>query len=85
MIHIFLRLQAERGLQQAPRTDNGPELLGEAFASGAKHNGMAIQYIQPGKPDQNAYREGFNRTSRDELFDQHLCTTPDDPLKAAHW
>ena len=28
--------------------------LGEVFVQWAKRNGMAIQYIQPGKPNQNA-------------------------------
>jgi putative transposase len=28
---------------------------------------MAIQYIQPGKPNQNAYVERFNKTFRNEL------------------
>jgi transposase InsO family protein len=52
------------------RTDNGPEFLGEAFVAWAKSQGMAIQYIQPGKPNQNAYIERFNRTFREEVLDQ---------------
>ena len=39
---------------------------------------MAIQYIQPGKPNQNAYIERFNRTLRDEVLDQHLFLRLDD-------
>jgi len=57
------------------RTDNGPEFLGETFTSWAKENGMAIQYIQPGKPNQNAYIERFNRTYRDEVLSQYLFTS----------
>jgi len=60
------------GFPQVLRTDNGPEFLGEAFVQWSKSAGMAIQYIQPGKPNQNAYIERFNRTLRDELLDQHL-------------
>ncbi len=51
-----------QGLPQVLRTDNGPEFLGEAFMRWAKEDGMAIRYIQPGKPNQNAYIERFNRT-----------------------
>jgi len=50
LVRIFERLQAEHGLPQVLRTDNGPELLGEVFTSWAKNASMAIQYIQPGKP-----------------------------------
>jgi putative transposase len=33
---------------------------------------IRLQYIQPGKPQQNAYVERFNRTVRHEWLDQHL-------------
>jgi putative transposase len=55
LVRVFKRLQREHGLPQVLRTDNGPEFLGEAFTDWAKAAGMAIQYIQPGKPNQNAY------------------------------
>lgn len=42
------------------------------FVQSAKNRGMAIQYLQPGKPNQNAYIERFNRTFREEVLDQHL-------------
>jgi putative transposase len=38
-------------------------------------NGMMIQYIEPGQPNQNAYIERFNRTYRDEVQDLHLFET----------
>ena len=72
-------------MPQVLRTDNGPEFLGEAFVQWAKLNGMAIRYIQPGKPNQNAYIERFNRTFREEVLDQHLFTRLDDVREAAYW
>ena len=63
----------------------GPEFLGEAFVQWAKSAGMAIQYIQPGKPNQNAYIERFNRTLRDELLDQHLFVRLEDVREATYW
>jgi putative transposase len=85
LIRIFERLKADRGLPQVLRTDNGPEFLGEVFTEWAKQSGMAIQYIQPGKPNQNAYIERFNRTFRDELLNQHLFASLDDVREATHW
>lgn len=85
LVRIFKQLQAEHGLPEVLRTDNGPEFLGEVFTSWAKTVGMAIQYIQPGKPNQNAYVERFNRTYRDELLNQHLFTSLDDVREATYW
>ena len=50
-----------------------------------RRHGMAIQYIQPGKPNQNAYIERFNRTFREEVLDQHLFLRLEDGREAAHW
>ena len=85
LVRIFERLQREHGLPQILRTDNGPEFLGESFTNWAKLAGMAIQYIQPGKPNQNAYIERFNRTYRDELLDQYLFSSLDDVREATYW
>jgi putative transposase len=85
LVRIFERLRAEHGLPQVLRTDNGPEFLGESFTSWARSAGMAIQYIQPGKPNQNAFIERFNRTYRNELLDQHLFTSFEHVREATYW
>ena len=38
----------------------------------AEKQGISIQHIQPGKPQQNAYIERYNRTVRHEWLDQHI-------------
>jgi putative transposase len=85
LIRVFEQISRERALPQVLRTDNGPEFLGEAFVQWAKNHGMAIQYIQPGKPNQNAFIERFNRTFREEVLDQHLFVRLKDVREAAWW
>lgn len=75
LVRVFEQIKAERGLPAELRTDNGPEFLGEAFVSWVKANGMKLGYIQPGKPNQNAYIERFNRTHREEILDVYLFSS----------
>lgn len=72
LIRVFRQLKEERGLPATLRVDNGPEFLGTDFTDWAEANGMKIQYIQPGKPNQNAFIERFNRTLREEVLDLYL-------------
>ena len=81
---MFEQLNAEGGLPPELRTDNGPEFLGEAFVSWAEANGMKLGYIQPGKPNQNAYIERFNRTYRDDILDVHLFGSPTQVRELTH-
>ena len=85
LVRIFEQLKAEQGLPQVLCTDNSPEFPGEDFVQWTKANAMAIQYIQPGKPNQNAYIERFNRTFREEVLDQHLFARLEDVREAAYW
>jgi transposase InsO family protein len=66
---LFEQIKRDHGLPQVIRSDNGPEFLGESFVQWPKVNGVALRYIQPGKPNQNAYIERFNRTLREEVLD----------------
>ncbi|MGO4549478.1 IS3 family transposase [Lysobacter sp. 2RAF19] len=84
LVRIFEQIRQERPLPQVLRTDNGPEFLGEVFVQWAKANRMAIQYIQPGKPNQNAYIERFNRTYREDVLDQFLFARLED-VREATW
>lgn len=61
-----------RGKPLALRCDNGPEYIGEVLRSWAKQHGIRIDYIQPGKPQQNAYVERYNRTVRYDWLGQNL-------------
>lgn len=61
-----------RGYPLQLRVDNGPENISQEMKRWAKQHGVHIHYIQPGKPEQNAYIERFNRTYREEILDMYL-------------
>ena len=54
------------------RCDNGPEMSSREFMDWAYSNKIAIEYIQPGKPIQNAFAESFNSRFRDECLNEEL-------------
>ncbi len=43
-----------------------------SFADWCRRNHVELRYIQPGKPNQNAYIERFNRTFRHEVLDAYV-------------
>jgi putative transposase len=61
----------QRGRPLAIRCDNGPEYAGSKLSAWAAERGITLEFIQPGKPQQNAYIERFNRTARYEWLSQY--------------
>lgn len=55
------RLLEWRDKPLAVRCDNGPEFISHEFVRWATEHEIRIDYIQPGKPQQNAYIERYNR------------------------
>lgn len=72
LIRTLERLIDYYGKPQAIRLDNGPEMTSQQFMDWAQTQDIHIRYIQPGKPNQNAFIERFNRTYRDEVLDAYL-------------
>ena len=72
VIRSLNRIIEWRGKPETIRVDNGPEYISGKLQEWAEKQGIAIQHIQPGKPQQNAYIERYNRTVRHEWLDQHI-------------
>lgn len=64
-----------RGRPEVLRCDNGPEYISQTLLDWANQQGIRIEHIQPGKPQQNAYVERYNRTARYDWLNQHLFDT----------
>src|SRR5215468_530864 len=60
--------RANEGLPEAIVLDNGPGFRGQALAAWSEERGVRLEFIQPGKPAQNAYAESFNGRLRDECL-----------------
>lgn len=75
-----------RGKPKAIRCDNGPEYVSGKLIAWAEVQQIRIEYIQPGKPQQNAYVERFNRTVRYEWLSQYYWENLEEVrLFATNW
>lgn len=57
-----------RGMPEAIRCDNGPELTSRHFLSWCEERKIQLIHIQPGRPMQNGHVESFNGRLRDECL-----------------
>lgn len=69
---VLERVGAGRGYPDAMRVDNGPEFTSRHFLTWCEGKGIAVQFIEPGKPTQNAVMESFNGRFRDECLNANL-------------
>ena len=72
-----------RGKPMMIRCDNGPEYRSGALQTWAAQRGIGLQYIQPGKPQQNVYIERFNRTVRYDWLAQLLFSSIEEVQESA--
>jgi putative transposase len=75
VIRTLDRIIEWRGKPLNIRVDNGPENVSGALQRWAETRGIGLTYIQPGKPQQNAYIERYNRTVRHEWLGQYIFST----------
>lgn len=75
VVRVLDKIVANRGYPLKLRMDNGPERVSLTLAQWAEEHGVALEFIKPDKPTQNAFIERFNRTYRTEILGFYLFRT----------
>ena len=71
VVQVLQRLIETRGKPAMLVTDNGPEFISRVLDAWAYGHRIELHFIEPGKPNQNAYVESFNGRLRDECLNEH--------------
>ena len=86
VVQVLERLRVTRGLPRSIVLDNGTEFTGRVLDAWAHQRGVALQFIRPGKPVENAYVESFNGRLRDECLELHwFLSLPDARRTIEQW
>lgn len=72
VVRMLEELIELHGTPRAIRLDNGSELASTVFTEWCQERQIELMFIQPGKPDQNAFIERFNRTFRHEVLNAYV-------------
>jgi putative transposase len=72
VIRLLERVIKQRGKPSNIRTDNGPEFISHKLEQWCTKQKITIQFIQPGRPMQNAFIERKNGSLRRELLNAFL-------------
>lgn len=72
VIRVLERIIEQRGKPANIRSDNGPEFICKRLQKWCEAQQITWQFIQPGKPTQNAYIERKNGSLRRELLNAYL-------------
>jgi putative transposase len=78
VVRALEELARTHSLPKAIVSDNGTEFTSGAFLAWAEKRGIELRFIQPGKPNQNAFVESFNGKFRLEFLNAHWFSTLED-------
>ena len=71
LARFLTRLFEQRTKPESITCDNGTEFTSKAMFFWGKENCVKLNFIQPGKPTQNAFVESLNGKFRDTCLNQH--------------
>jgi putative transposase len=70
VVRALDEVSTERPLPKRIVIDNGPEFTSEVMDIWASQRGVELHFIDPGKPNQNAFIESFNGIFRNECLNE---------------
>ncbi len=86
VIRVLEQVVGWCGRPQAIWLDNGQEFIAERFITWCAERAIQLWYIHPGKPNQNAFIERFNRTYRTEVLNAYVFESLDQVREiSAEW
>ena len=86
LIRVLEQLKAQRPLPKMIRVDNGPEFVSTKLDHWCKVHKVTLTYIEPGKPNQNAYIERLNGSLRRDVLSAYVFRTLDEVrLRTTEW
>ncbi len=77
VVRVLERLAERQGAPEAITIDNGTEFDSKPMDEWAFKRKVKLDFIRPGKPNENAYIESFNGRFRDECLNENLFETLD--------
>lgn len=85
VVKVLEGLKGWRGLPRMIRLDNGPGPTSVQLQAWCESNSVGLRFIQPGKPNQNAFIERFNRAFRSEVLNAYLFETLEEVRERGWW
>ena len=83
VIRVLEEIALLRGYPARITVDNGPEFRSVQMDAWAYEHGVALEFIQPGRPIQNPFVESYNGRMRDELLNLHWWRSVAEAREAA--
>lgn len=78
VVRVLQKVVDQRGPPESFCIDNGSEFTGKVMDQWTHERGIKLDFIRPGKPQENAFIESFNGKLRDECLNENWFVSLED-------